>query len=368
MSELLIVNWSGEILDHISTPIAYMDYAFRIIRVNQAFANFHHKPISFFSDHPYFVVDPHQQRETVFREAVAQWEKSAFPNDVSVQHSYWRLACIRNHAQERCGMLLTMEPSLPKAEVGIPEPTVELSNRHTRKFNQFSLREQGVIFQAHVSGTIEVSEGDCLALPEFSHGLAVGRNIFDLFQSWPEISHALYRATEGSVVRDTLAVHGIDLDVFFAPYYDNAANVAGLIGVAVDANERRQYELRLIHAKYFLTKVVDSVPDLMCYKDEKGYYLGCNQAFASFVGMQKKDILGKTDGYLFCTERALRLKKLHQQVVKTNKAHSLTDQAIDSHGSSHKLETNEAPLYQDHVLSATVAVSRKIRRRNIDHP
>lgn len=363
MSELSILNWSGEILDHISTPIAYMDYTFRIIRVNQAFADFHHKPISFFSDHSYFVVDPQQQRETMFRDAVAQWRETDFPRNVSVQHSYWRLACIRNHGQERSGMLLTMEPSLPKADVGIPEPTVALSNRHTRKFSQFSLREQGVIFQAHVSGAIEVSEGDCFALPQFSHGLAVGRNIFDLFQSSPEISHALYRASEGSVVRDTLTVNGVDLDVFFAPFYDDAANVAGLIGVAVDANERRHYELRLIHAKHFLTRVVDSISDLIYYKDENGYYLGCNQAFASFVGMHKKAVLGKTDHYLFSPERSLRLKNLHQQVVKTGKPHSLTDEAVDSYGCTHKLETNEAPLQYGDELSATVAVSRKIRRR-----
>ncbi len=362
MSDISILNWSGEILDHISTPIAYMDYTFRIIRVNQAFADFHHKPIAFFSDHSYFVVDPHQQRETMFREAVSQWLDADYPNHISVQHSYWRLACIRNHAQERCGMLLTMEPSLPKEDAGIPEPAVALSNRHTRKFSQFSLREQGVIFQAHVSGTIEVSEGDCLALPEFSHGLAVGKNIFDVFQSWPEISHALYRASEGSVVRDTLTIHGVSLDVFFAPYYDDAANVAGLIGVAVDANERKQYELRLIHAKYFLTKVVDSMPDLVSYKDENGYYLGCNKAFASFIGMRKKDVLGKTDDTLFATERSLRLKKLHQQVVKTNKPHSLTEETVDHHHCRYTLETNEAPLHQDDTLSGTVTVSRKLRR------
>jgi len=361
--ELSIVNWSGEILDHISTPIAYMDYSFRMIRVNQAFADFHHKPVPFFSDRLYFSVDPQQQREVMFREAIARWQQADYPDKVSVQHSYWRLATLRNHEQQRCGLLLTMEPSLPKAEAGIPEPIIALSDRHTRKFQQFSLREQGVIFQTQVSGLIEVSEGDCLALPEFSHGLATGRNIFDLFHTCPEMSHALYRASEGSVVRDVLPIHGVQLDVFLAPYYDNGGQVVGLIGVAIDANERQQYELRLIHAKQFLTDLLDSIPDLIYYKDNKGYYLGCNQAFASFVGLRKKTVLGKTDRHVFSAERSTRLQNLHLQVVQSGKPHSLTDEGIDCHGYSHRLETHETPLQQEDSQCATVGISRKIRRR-----
>jgi PAS domain S-box-containing protein len=361
--KLSIANWSGEILDHISTPIAYMDYEFRMIRVNQAFADFHHKPVPFFSDRLYFSVDPQEQREAMFREAIARWQQDDYPDKVSVQHSYWRLATLRNHEQQRCGLLLTMEPSLPKAEAGIPEPIIALSDRHTRKFQQFSLREQGVIFQTQASGFIEVSEGDCLALPEFSHGLATGRNIFDVFQSCPEMSHALYRASEGSVVRDVLPIHGVQLDVFLAPYYDNGGQVAGLIGVAIDANERQQYEMRLIHAKQFLTDLLDSIPDLIYYKDKKGYYLGCNQAFASFVGLRKKTVLGKTDRHVFSAERSTRLQNLHRQVVQSGKPHSLTDEGIDCHGYSHPLETHETPLQQQDSQCATVGISRKIRRR-----
>ncbi|MDQ6979800.1 MAG: PAS domain-containing protein [Mariprofundaceae bacterium] len=365
--ELAIVNWSGEILDHISTPIAYMDYSFRMIRVNQAFADFHHKAVPFFSDRLYFSMDPQQQREAMFREAIARWKQTDYPEKVSVQHSYWRLATLHNHEQQRCGLLLTMEPSLPKAEAGIPEPTVTLSDRHTRKFQQFSLREQGVIFQTSVSGLIEVSEGDCLALPEFSHGLATGRNIFDLFQSCPEMSHALYRASEGSVVRDVLSIHGVQLDVFLAPYYDNGGRVVGLIGVAIDANERQQYELRLIHAKQFLTDLLDSIPDLIYYKDQEGHYLGCNRAFANFVGLRKKTVLGKTDRHVFSVERSARLKNLHQQVLQTVKPHSLTDEGVDCHGYSHRLETHETPLQQDDSQCATIGISRKIhRRKSID--
>ncbi len=356
-----IIQWSGDILDRISTPIAYMDYAFRLIRVNQAFADFHHKPIPFFSDRYYFAVDPNVRREEIFREAVAQWQQAGFPDGLHVQCGYWRLLSLRDHRGACSGLLLTMEPSLPRQEIGIPEPTSAVCNRHTRKFTQFSLREQGVIFQTNVAGRIEVSEGDCFSLPEFSHGLAVGRNIFEMFQSCPEFSHALYRALEGSVVRESLRVRDSDLEVFLSPYYDAAGAVAGIIGVAIDGSERKQYEQRLIHAKEFLARIMDSIPDLIYYKDEKGRYLGCNQAFSIFHGMSKKAILGKDDAELFDVERAERLRRLHRQVMESGKPHKLRDLSIDAQGKAQRLETTEAPVFRGGVLRGTVGISRKRR-------
>ncbi len=360
---MAIIQWSGEILDHISTPVAYMDYDLRVIRVNQAFADFHHKPIRFFTDRPLFAVDPNHHREEVYRAAIAEWKTSDFPAGATVQCGYWRLSCLRNHQGQKSGLLMTMEPSLPRQEVGIPEMMAPLDHRDIRRFARFSLRQQGVIFKANVSGRIEVSEGDCFALPEFSHGLAVGRNIFELFQSCPEFSHALYRASEGSVVREPLRIRDYELDVFISPWYDDGGAIGGVIGVAIDNEERRQYEQRLVHAKDFLSRLLDAMPDLIWYKDEKGYYLGCNRAFAAFVGLPKKAILGKRDNALFEEERVLRLRHMHERVVETGKPHHLTDTARDHAGKVCELETTEAPVFRHHELMATAGISRKLKYR-----
>lgn len=364
MAEIGIINWPGDVLDRISTPIAYMDHDFRLIRVNQAFADYYHKPITFFSDHSYFVAIPDQQRESQFHLTVARWMQDDMPEGVSFQHGYWRLSTIRNRENQRGGLLLTMEPSLPELEQGIPEPTVELSNRHTRKFKQYALREQGVVFKTDAFGIIKVSEGHCFALPDFSHGLSVGLNIFDIFHRYPEFSHALYRANEGSLVRDILSINGALLDVFFSPFYDDGGKVSGIIGVAVDASERQQYEQRLIHAKQFLNQLLHAIPDLISYKDSEGYYLGCNNAFAKFSGLSKKSIPGNSDLNLFTMDRGKRLQHLHQQVVRSGKAHSMVDEAVDSEGNTHRLETIEAPLSYSDNLSATVSISRKLNRES----
>jgi len=48
-----------------------------------------------------------------------------------------------------------------------------------------------------------------------------------------------------------------------------------------------------------LKSLLDSIPDLIFYKDTNSVYLGCNQAFEKFAGRQEEEIKGKTDLDLF---------------------------------------------------------------------
>jgi diguanylate cyclase (GGDEF)-like protein/PAS domain S-box-containing protein len=43
-----------------------------------------------------------------------------------------------------------------------------------------------------------------------------------------------------------------------------------------------------------LQTVIDSVPAPIFFKDARGVYLGCNRAFAGFIGVSPRDIVGKT--------------------------------------------------------------------------
>ena len=45
--------------------------------------------------------------------------------------------------------------------------------------------------------------------------------------------------------------------------------------------------------------ILDSTTDLIFYKDLDLNYMGCNESFCNFVGLDKKDILGKNDYELF---------------------------------------------------------------------
>lgn len=44
-----------------------------------------------------------------------------------------------------------------------------------------------------------------------------------------------------------------------------------------------------------LKSLVDSIPDIILYKDVDGVYIGCNSRFAKLMGRSKEEIIGKTD-------------------------------------------------------------------------
>ncbi len=57
--------------------------------------------------------------------------------------------------------------------------------------------------------------------------------------------------------------------------------------------ERERAEKALLNQSIFLETLMASIPTPLFYKDLSGVYLGCNNAFAAFVGMSIKTIPGK---------------------------------------------------------------------------
>lgn len=60
-------------------------------------------------------------------------------------------------------------------------------------------------------------------------------------------------------------------------------------------NELFLANMELLHRDEFINTLLNTMTNPVFYKDEKGRYLGCNTAFAAFIGMDQHEIIGKTD-------------------------------------------------------------------------
>lgn len=65
-----------------------------------------------------------------------------------------------------------------------------------------------------------------------------------------------------------------------------------------------------------INSLLDSIPDIIFFKDIKGVYLGCNPLFAEFVGRTKEQIVGKTDYDLFDRELADFFRENDQKMLE----------------------------------------------------
>ncbi|MDY0092747.1 MAG: response regulator [Candidatus Vecturithrix sp.] len=77
----------------------------------------------------------------------------------------------------------------------------------------------------------------------------------------------------------------------------------------------RQLSLELDRERALLKSLIDSIPDVIFYKDRESIYLGGNPAFAELVGRELSDIVGKTDFDLFPPDVARLLQEKDQRVL-----------------------------------------------------
>ncbi|MRS01957.1 PAS domain S-box protein [bacterium] len=78
------------------------------------------------------------------------------------------------------------------------------------------------------------------------------------------------------------------------PIVDETGRFLGTRGSNRDITERKSAEQELRQQFLFLQQLLDAIPIPVFYKDTDGLYLGCNEAFETFIGVQKNRIVGKS--------------------------------------------------------------------------
>jgi len=110
-----------------------------------------------------------------------------------------------------------------------------------------------------------------------------------------------------------------------------------------------------------LQALIDSIPDLIFYKDQQSVYIGCNSAFEGFVGTDKKSIIGKTDLDLFPQDVAEFFREKDRQMLTSGEARRNEEWVDFPDGSKALLDTLKTPYYSaNDELLGLIGVSRDI--------
>ncbi len=116
--------------------------------------------------------------------------------------------------------------------------------------------------------------------------------------------------------------------------------------------------------KALLMATIDSTPDLVFFKDLDGVYLGCNQAFADFVGRTLQEIKGCADYDLFSLETADFFREQDRKMLARGESRSNEEWVQYPDGRSALLDTKKSPLrYTDGQLIGMIGVARDITAR-----
>jgi PAS domain S-box-containing protein len=112
-----------------------------------------------------------------------------------------------------------------------------------------------------------------------------------------------------------------------------------------DCAELQEVESALASKQALLRSLLDSIPDLIFYKDLDGVYFGCNEAFAELVGQPKGEIVGKTDLDLFDLEVGAFFQRMDREMLESGRAKQNEEWVTYPDGSRVLLDTLKTPYF-----------------------
>jgi len=125
--------------------------------------------------------------------------------------------------------------------------------------------------------------------------------------------------------------------------------------------ENTERQLQDVNVKFFA--LIQSVPDMISFKDVNGRYLLVNRAFEDLTGMEQNQVIGMTCHEVFKPDVAEALFQIDKQVLRSRMV-SRFEQDIECRGKKIVTDTIKTPIYgTTGQVAGIVSVSRDITSR-----
>lgn len=133
-----------------------------------------------------------------------------------------------------------------------------------------------------------------------------------------------------------------------------------------ELSERKKAELQLIHEKSLLSSMINSIPDLIFYKNKENIYIGCNDAFCKFNNKTHNEIIGKQDHEIFPKEQASFFYSTDQKILEGNEPVRMESWEKNADGEHFLLDTLKIPFVDDDGNTlGIVGICRDITERHV---
>lgn len=133
----------------------------------------------------------------------------------------------------------------------------------------------------------------------------------------------------------------------------------------LEINERTKAERIKKEGEALLKSLIDSIPDLIYYKNQDGKFMGCNEAFSSMFNTREKGFFGhKTDELAIDGSYFQNMIESDHKVLESGKI-LIEEEWIDTDQKGSRLfHTLRIPFYDpDHKQLGMIGISRDITER-----
>ena len=131
-----------------------------------------------------------------------------------------------------------------------------------------------------------------------------------------------------------------------------------------DITEQKVAQREQRRQQALMRSLIDSIPDVISYRDPQGIYLGCNDAFSRLTGRRADEVVGRTVDDLLAPQRAHVIRTRDEEVLRTLQKANLEEMVAYPDGTEVLLETVRSPLRDEKGnLLGILAIGRDITER-----
>ncbi|RJP20173.1 MAG: PAS domain S-box protein [Candidatus Omnitrophota bacterium] len=138
------------------------------------------------------------------------------------------------------------------------------------------------------------------------------------------------------------------VQVLKTPVYDAEQKSIAVQGIFWDISELIRAKNELQKSQVMLKLVINNIPQIIFWQDNRLTYLGCNENFARIAGLNRpEDIVGKTDSELAWNEEtAKRFEEINRSVMESDRLRLHVLETLTTRDNqSIRVDTNKIPLH-----------------------
>ncbi len=163
----------------------------------------------------------------------------------------------------------------------------------------------------------------------------------------------VYRRLDG-------ALRNVDVTASLATHADGEVYIVSF----KDITRQKLAEGEAKRQEALMRALINSIPDIIVYKNPQGTYLGCNEAFSRLCGMPPHEIAGRRAAELFSPDRAKSICEQDEWVLATQEQLTVEDLLSFPDGSQVLMATLRNPLRDESgKLLGILAIGRDVTER-----
>jgi len=202
----------------------------------------------------------------------------------------------------------------------------------------------------------------------------------DLISSITDVGNQIYvNSEERNVILETISKHGeisgseaqlyrkngekIWVSVSARAVFDDSGKHVFTEGFISNINDRKLAEEALAESRNYLDEIINTVGDPMFVKDSRYRWVLVNNAFCTFMGHARSELLGKSDYDYFHENEADVFRSRDELVLSTGEVNTNEESLTDGHGKLHTIVTTKTLHIDKNGDKYVVAIFRDITQQ-----